>query len=83
MFRGPAEYGWTLSPTSQFEQSLKIESGAANTSAESASAFKLAIVGNLFATLLYTVKHNTDVPAGTERTDTFSAVNPSYSFGKP
>lgn len=83
VFRGLGQYEWKFSPTSQFNQSLKVESGASNTFGESISELKLAIVGNLFATLSYTVKHNTDVPAGTERTDTFSAVNLSYTFGKP
>lgn len=82
IFRGLGKYEWKFSPTSQFGQSLKVESGASNTFGESLSELKLSIIGNLFATISYTVKHNTDVPSGTERTDTFSAVNLSYVFGK-
>ena len=43
---------------------------------------KLSVVGNLFASLSYTIKNNSEVPAGTEQTDTFAAVNLSYAFGK-
>lgn len=82
IFRGLGKYEWTFSPTSRFAQSLKVESGESNTFGESLSELKLSIIGNLFATISYTVKHNTDVPAGTERTDTFTALNLSYVFGK-
>lgn len=76
------KYAWTLSETSAFVQTLKVESGDSNTFTESVSELKLAIVGNLHAMLSYTVRNNSDVPAGTDKTDTFTAVNLSYSFGK-
>ncbi len=80
--RARAAYQWALSETSRFRQTLKSESGESNTYVESVSELKLSIVGNLYAVLSYTVHHNTDVPAGNEKTDTFTAVNLSYSFGK-
>ncbi len=80
--RGKAAYQLALSETSRFRQSLKAESGESNTYVESLSELKLSIVGNLYAVLSYTVHHNSDVPAGSEKTDTFTAVNLSYSFGK-
>ena len=80
--RGLGKYGYKLSETSQFVQVLKVESGESNTYGESVSELKLSIVGNLFAALSYTIKYNTDVPTGTEKTDTYSAVNLSYAFGK-
>ena len=42
---------------------------------------KLSIIGNLFASVSYTLRSNTDVPDGSERTDSFTAVNLSYGFG--
>ncbi|RJF80234.1 DUF481 domain-containing protein [Oleomonas cavernae] len=42
----------------------------------------MSVVGNLAAGLNYTVRNNSEVPAGTEKTDTFTAVNLSYAFGK-
>lgn len=80
--RFAGRYAWIISETSSFVQALKVETGDANTSTESISELKLAIVGNLHAMLSYTVRHNSDVPAGTKRTDTFTAVNLAYSFGK-
>ncbi|MFA5939022.1 MAG: DUF481 domain-containing protein [Sinimarinibacterium sp.] len=80
--RGLGKYGYKLSETSQFLQVLKVETGESNTYGESVSELKLSIVGNLFAGLSYTVKHNTDVPAGTEKTDTYTAVSVSYVFGE-
>lgn len=80
--RAFGKYQWALSETSTFIQTLKVESGAENTFTESVTELKLSVVGNLFAALSYTVKHNSDVPADTKKTDTFSAVNLSYAFGK-
>jgi putative salt-induced outer membrane protein len=80
--RAFAKYQWTLTETSAFIQSLKVESGADNTFTESVTELKLSVVGNLFASLSYTIKNNSEVPAGTESTDTFAAVNLSYAFGK-
>lgn len=80
--RAYGKYQWKLSPTSDFAQALKLEAGAANTYLESVTELKLSILGNLFASLSYTVKNNSDVPAENERTDTFSAVSLTYQFGK-
>jgi putative salt-induced outer membrane protein len=79
--RGALTYGWKISDSSAFAQLLKTESGESNTYVESVSELKLTIIGSLAAALSYTVKHNTDVPAGTEKTDTFTAVNLAYGFG--
>jgi putative salt-induced outer membrane protein len=81
IFRGSALYALKLTETSGFRQALKVESGESNTFGEALSELKLAIVGNLFASLSYTLRHNTDVPEGTDRTDSFTAVNLSYGFG--
>lgn len=75
------QYGWTLSDTSAFAQSLKIESGSSNTYSEAISELKISIVGSLFATLSFSVRHNSDVPVGTDKTDTVTAANLSYAFG--
>ncbi len=72
-----------LSDTSALAQSLKVDTGASNTSAEAITELKLSVIGRLFATLSFTVRHNTDVPAATEKTDTVTAVNLSLAFGGP
>ena len=75
-------YEWIITDTSTFLQTLKLESGEENTFIESISELKLNIVGNVFGSLSYTVRNNSEVPAGTEETDTFTAVNVTYEFGK-
>ncbi|HEY1075979.1 MAG TPA: DUF481 domain-containing protein [Fontimonas sp.] len=75
------KYQWTISETSQFAQAVKVESGEFNTYIESVSELKLAIVGDLFAALSYTVKHNSEVPDTADKTDTYTAVSLAYTFG--
>lgn len=75
------KYVWTISETSAFAQALKVEYGSSNTFTESVSELKLSVVGNIFASISYTVRNNSDVPEGTDKTDTFTAVSLSYAFG--
>ena len=79
--RFATDYTWKISETSVFKQTLSAESGASNTAIESLSELRLSIIGNLFAALSYTVRHNTEVAEDTERTDSYTAVNLSYAFG--
>lgn len=81
--RTALHYDWKLSATSAFAETVKIEVSDANTYAESATELNLSIVGNLFAKLAYTVRHNSLAPAGSLNTDTFTAVSLSYQFGAP
>lgn len=74
-------YLWTLSATSAFQQSLKSEIGADNTFTEAVSEIKFNVVGRLFAGFSYTLRNNSDVPVGTERTDAFTALTLSYALG--
>lgn len=76
------KYRWTISKTSTFNQSLSVEAGSENTYTESISELKLAVVGNLYAGLSFTVQNNSRVTEDTKHTDTYTAVNLSYSFGK-
>lgn len=64
-----------------FAQSVKLEPGRVNTFTESISELKRSIVGNLFASLSFTLRDNSHVPEATEKTDTFTAVNLSCAFG--
>lgn len=78
---GSVKYRWTLSDTSSFGQTVKVESGQSNTFTESVTELKLSVIGNVFAGVSFTARNNSDVPAGTRKTDTFTAVNLSYRFG--
>jgi len=76
-----SDYRFRISDSSRFEQSVRVESGKSNTSTESVSELQLSIIGNIFVALSYTLRHNTDVAEGTDKVDTFTAINLSYGFG--
>lgn len=78
--RGGLSYRWLISESTRFSQDLAFESGDANTYLESVSALKASLIGRLALVVSYTVKNNSDVPVGTEKTDTYSALSLEYAF---
>ena len=74
------DYRWQITDNNRFKQTLRVESGDTNTFTESVSDLKLTIVGNLYAGIAYTLRNNSDVPAGTEKTDTETLINFGYTF---
>ena len=80
IFRGGAYYKWKFSETAEFRQDLTAESGSKNTYLESVSAVSAKLLGQLALVASYTVKHNTDVPALTEKSDTYTALSLEYLF---
>ena len=71
---------WTISETSEFSQRLIVETGDNNTYSESTTALKTNLIGSIYSSLSFTVKHNTTVPAGLESTDTYTALQLEYRF---
>lgn len=80
IFRGGVYYKWLLSETADFRQDVTAEAGEENTYVESVTALSAKILGNLALVASYTVKHNTDVPPLTEKTDTYTALSLEYTF---
>jgi putative salt-induced outer membrane protein len=80
IFRGGAYYTWKVSETAEFRQSLTTEAGSENTYLESKSALSAKVWGDIALVASYTVKHNTDVPALTDKTDTYTALSLEYAF---
>ncbi len=80
ILRGGAYYKWLFSETAEFRQDLTTEAGSDNTYLESVSALSVKLLGDLALVAAYTIKHNTDVPALTEKTDTYTALSLEYSF---
>lgn len=74
------DYSFQLSDTAEFEQLFGIESGSENTYTESITRLAADVWTNLAVVLSYTVKRNSDVPAGSVKRDTFTAVALEYSF---
>ena len=44
------------------------------------TAIKATLIGDLALVASYTIKNNSEVPAGTEETDTYSALSLEYAF---
>jgi len=65
-----------------FTQSIQVEGGDANISTISDSALRVDITDGLFAKFGVNLKHNSDVPAGTEKLDTLTTFSIGYKFGK-
>ena len=78
--RGGMDYTWRFSETAQFVQELSVESGETNTYLESVSSLKATLIGDLALVASYAIKNNSDVPAGTENTDTVTALSVEYAF---
>ena len=75
-----ANYKYTISESAVFSEDLLVESGDENTHSESVTALKTKINGNLSSKISYTVKRNSDVAVGTEKTDTITTVSLIYGF---
>ena len=75
-----ADYAFQLSDTAEFKQLFGVESGSDNTYTESVTSLSADVFGNLAIVLSYTIKRNSDVPAGTVKKDTFTAIALEYSF---
>ncbi len=80
ILRLSSDYLWTISETAEFSQSIAIDSGSFNTYTESITKLTMDILGNISIVVSYTIKTNSDVPAGTVNTDTFTAIALEYTF---
>ena len=74
------DYKWTFSDTSDFGQTLRFEVGPDNNFSESVTSITARLVGALNLVASYTIRRNSDVPVGTEKTDTRTAVALEYAF---
>ncbi len=80
-WRASGTYEWKIGENASFMQKLNVNSGSSNTFTESITELKSGIVGNLAMVLSYTVRNNSDVLPGTEKTDTYAAISLEYEFG--
>lgn len=78
--RAGLDYLWQFSETAAFTQDFIVESGDTNTFLQSISAIKATLIGDLALVASYTIRNNSDVPAGLEKTDTFTALSLEYGF---
>jgi putative salt-induced outer membrane protein len=78
--RAGVNYRWQFAATAAFTQDISTESGEENTYVESVTALKASLIGDLAVVVSYTLKNNSEVPAGSENTDRFTAVSLEYVF---
>ncbi|MGI9204566.1 MAG: DUF481 domain-containing protein [Woeseiaceae bacterium] len=78
--RGSLDYNWIFSETAGFDQNIVIETGSDNTYIESVSAVRARLLGDFALVVSYTIRHNSDVPVGTDKSDRLSAVSIEYAF---
>lgn len=73
-------YLYKFATSADFSNTLLLESGAENTYLQNVSAISMPLLENVSLKVAYTLRHNTEVAAGTEKTDTLTSVNVGYSF---
>ena len=75
-----SDYTYRLSETSQVAADIGVESGEDNTLVQYGVELKSQLIGNLALVASYRVRYNSDVPEGSEKRDTFTAVSLEYAF---
>jgi putative salt-induced outer membrane protein len=73
-------FEYRFSDYAKFNQDVTVLAGQDNTEIESVTGLSSSLTETLAIKLAYTVQYNTDVPAGTEKTDTYTSVNLVYNF---
>ena len=73
-------FEYRISDYAKFNQDVTVLAGRDNTEIESVTGLSTSLTETLAMKLSYTVQHNTDVPPGTEKTDTYTSVNLVYNF---
>ena len=71
---------YRFSEFATFSQDVTVLAGENNTEIESVTGLTSSLTDTLAMKLSYTVQHNTEVPAGTENTDTYTSINLVYNF---
>ncbi|MXZ33288.1 MAG: DUF481 domain-containing protein [Gammaproteobacteria bacterium] len=74
MFRLAADFNWDLSDSAAFLQEFSTEAGEETSIFRARSSIETQIVENLLLRFSVNLKHQTQVPAGRERTDTETSV---------
>jgi len=80
LLRLGAKYVWKISDNSTFSEELTSDVASNLTVTKSVTALSANINSSLAMKLTLTVKNNSEVPAGKEKTDTETAVTLVYSF---
>ena len=80
IFRLAGDYNWALSDSAEFQQEIATEFGSDSSIYRSESSIETRILENLSLRFSIRIKHQTEVPAGRDGTDTETAVTFVMSF---
>lgn len=80
IIRFAADYDWNISETTTFNQQLSTESGNETSIFRSESSIETQILENLLLRISFNVKHQTEVPADREKTDTEMSITFVMNF---
>jgi putative salt-induced outer membrane protein len=80
VFRGTLDYDHKLTATSSLLDKFVIEAGSDNTFVQNDIALQVKMTDVLALAVGYSVRHNTDPPAGFDKTDTLTTINLVYQL---
>lgn len=80
ILRLAGDYNWDISDSAVFHQLVSAEAGEETSIFRSESSIETKILENLSLRFSVDIKHQTEVPAGREKTDTATAVTLVMSF---
>lgn len=74
------KFAWSLSDSAKLDQSASVEYGDSNTLSRFNIALTSQVAGDLSMKVGYGLKHNSDVPEGSDKTDTETSVTLVYKL---
>jgi putative salt-induced outer membrane protein len=80
ILRLAGEYDWNISETASFDQTLSAVAGSKTNIFRSETSIQTQILENLSLRFSINIKHQTNVPAGREKTDTETAITFVMNF---
>jgi putative salt-induced outer membrane protein len=80
VFRGTLDYDHKFTATTSLLDKFVVEAGADNTFVQNDLSLQVKMTDVLALAVGYSVRHNTDPPAGFEKTDTLTTINLVYEI---
>jgi putative salt-induced outer membrane protein len=80
IFRGTLDFEHQFTETTSLVDKFIVEAGAENTFLENGLSLQVKMTDVLALAVGYVVRHNTDPPAGFEKTDTLTTINLVYEL---
>jgi putative salt-induced outer membrane protein YdiY len=74
------EFGWNISDNASLTQSFSTEIGEKRTVSVFELGLETNIIGDITTKIAFQARNNSDVPVGTEKTDTLTSVSLVYNF---